>query len=86
MIAHYQCYKLHLFQCIQPSNHLFIEYRTNYRAKFNFIGIKKTKGVPKFFLKDRQIKNFKLLYIIFFIFYFLFFSGQDGPETTLALR
>ena len=79
MIAHYQCYKLHLFQCIQPSNHLFIEYRTNYRAKFNFIGIKKTKGVPKFFLEDRQIKNFKLLYIIFF-----FRSGWSG--TTLALR
>ena len=30
--------------------------RTNYGAKFNFIGIKKkTEGVPKFFLKGRQI-------------------------------
>ena len=39
------------------------ECRTNYRTKFNFICIKKTEGVPKIFLKDRQIKNFKLLYI-----------------------
>ena len=29
--------------------------RTNYGVKFNFIGIKKTEGVPKNFLKDRQI-------------------------------
>ena len=46
-----------------------LESRTNNEAKFNFIGIKKkkkTKGVPKIFLKGRQIKNFKLLYINFF--------------------
>ena len=43
-----------------------LESRTNYGAKFNFIGIKKTKGVPKFFLKGRQIKYFKFLYINFF--------------------
>ena len=43
-----------------------LESITNYEAKFNFIGIKKTKGVPKFFLKGRQIKYFKFLYINFF--------------------
>ena len=46
-----------------------LESRTNNGAKFNFIGIKKkkkTKGVPKIFLKGRQIKSFKLLYINFF--------------------
>ena len=52
-----------------------LESKTNYEAKFNFIGIKKkTEGVPKFFLKGRQIKNLKLSYIIFF------FSSQGGPE------
>ena len=29
--------------------------RTNYGTKFNFIGIKKTKGVSNFFLKGKQI-------------------------------
>ena len=49
-------------------------------AKFNFIGIKKTEGVLKFFfLKGRQIKFFKLLYI-------KKNSGQGGSRTTLALR
>ena len=33
-----------------------LESRTNNKAKFNFIGIKKIEGVPKFFLKGRQIK------------------------------
>ena len=41
------------------SNHSSTEYKTNYRAKFNFIGIKKkTESVPKFFLKGKQIKKF----------------------------
>ena len=35
----------------------FLESKTNNGAKFNFIGIKKTKGVPKFFLNGRQIKK-----------------------------
>ena len=48
-----------------------LESRTNNGAKFNFIGIKKIEGVPKFFLKGIQI--------IFFL------SGQDGPGTTLPL-
>ena len=65
-----------IFQCIQPSNHLSIGCKTNNRIKFNFIGIKKTKGVPKNFLKGRQINFFKLLYIIFF-----FNSGwSQGPS------
>ena len=51
------------FQYTQPSNHSSTECRTNYGAKFNFIGIKKTKCVPKFFLKGGQVKFFKLLYI-----------------------
>ena len=56
-----------------------LESRTNNPPKFNFIGKrKKTDGVLKFFLKGRQIKNFKLLYIN------LFFSGQGDPRTTLA--
>ena len=63
MQIYYQCYKLHLFQYTQLSNHLFTEYRTNYEENFNFIGIKKIEGVPKFFFfKGRQIKNFKFLY------------------------
>ena len=50
------------FQYTQPSNHSSTECKTNYGAKFNFIGIKKFEGVPKIFLKDRQINFFKLLY------------------------
>ena len=34
-----------------------LESRKNNGAKFNFIGIKKTGGVPKYFLKGRQIKK-----------------------------
>ena len=52
-----------MLQCIQLNNHLFTKCRTNYKVKFNFIGIKKTKYVPIFYLKGRKIKNFKLLYI-----------------------
>ena len=51
-----------MLQCIQLNNHLFTKCRTNYKVKFNFIGIKKTKDVPIFYLKGRKIKNFKLLY------------------------
>ena len=54
---------LHFFQCTQSSNHSSTECKTNYGVKFNFIGIKKTEGVPKFFLKGRQINFLKLLYI-----------------------
>ena len=36
------------------------------------------EGVPNFFFKDKQIKNFQLLYIIFF------FSGQGVPGNTLT--
>ena len=54
-LFHYQCYKLYLFQYTQPSNHSSTKCRTNYGAKFNFIRIKKTEGVPKFFLKVRKI-------------------------------
>ena len=46
------------FQYTQPSNHSSTECRTNYGAKFNFIGIKKIEGVPKIFLKGRQINFF----------------------------
>ena len=52
-----------MLQYIQLNNHLSTKYRTNYKAKFNFIGKKKTKDVPIFYLKGRKIKNFKLLYI-----------------------
>ena len=46
----------------QQSNRSSAQCRTNYGAKFNFSGIKKIEGIPKFFfLKGRQIKNFKLL-------------------------
>ena len=41
----------------------FTKCRTNYGAKFNFISIKKIEGISNFFLKGRQIKFFKLLYI-----------------------
>ena len=36
-------------------------------SKFNFIGIKETEGVSKFFLKGRQIKILKLLYCLHFL-------------------
>ena len=56
-----------LVQIFFTSLFILLESRTNYGTKFNFIGIKKTEGVSNFFfLKGRQIKNFKLLYIIFF--------------------
>ena len=42
----------------KPNNHSSIECITNYGAKFNFIGIKKIEGVPKIFLKGRQINFF----------------------------
>ena len=49
---------------------VLLESRTNYGAKFNFIDIKKIEGIPNFFfLKGRQIKIFKLLYIIFKFFF-----------------
>ena len=54
LIINAKWYKLHIFQCTQPSNHSSIERRTNYGAKFNFIGIKKTGRVPNFFFKSRQ--------------------------------
>ena len=44
--------------------------RINYGAKFNLLALKKkkkTEGVPKFFLKGRQINFFKL-YIYIYIF------------------
>ena len=57
-----------LVQIFFTSLFILLESRTNYGIKFNFIGIKKTEGVSNFFfLKGRQIKNFKLLYIIFFL-------------------
>ena len=34
-----------------------LESRKNNGEKFNFIGIKKIGGVPKYFLKGRQIKK-----------------------------
>ena len=46
--------------------------RINYGAKFNFIGIKKTEGVPKFFfLKGRQIKIFKLLLLLLLLLLYI---------------
>ena len=44
---------------------------------------KKTEGVPKIFLKGRQIKNFKLLYINFFFFLRSRWS-QDHPNLTVV--
>ena len=86
LIIIYQYYKLHFFQCTQPNNHLSIECRINYGSKFNFIGIKKTEGVPKIFLKGRQIKFFKLLYIISFIkLLYINFLFQDHPDLKVAL-
>ena len=75
---HYQYYKLHLFQCIQPNNHSFTEYRINYKTKFNFIGIKKkkkTEGIPKFFLNDRQTAHEQKWTWTCFCFCFCFFKG-----------
>ena len=54
---------LSILQCIQLNNHLSTKYRTNYKAKFNFIGIKKTKDVPIFYLKGRKIKILIIIYI-----------------------
>ena len=48
--------------------------------QINFIYL--FEGVPNSFLKGKQTKNFKLLYMILF-FCFFFFLGQGGPETTL---
>ena len=48
---------------------------SNYRPKFNFIGIKKIQ-FPKFFLK---VNKYKILN-----YYINFFLGQGGPGTTLG--
>ena len=54
---------LSMLQCIQLNNHLSTKYRTNYKAKFNFIDIKKTKDVSIFYLKGRKIKILIIIYI-----------------------
>ena len=52
-----------MLQYIQLNNHLSTKCRTNYKVKFNFIGIKKTKDVPIFYLKCRKIKILIIIYI-----------------------